>query len=170
MYNMSEKKFRQLPIIDFKYNGLEEPLSYIRTGYFHPKVGRFVVSTSKRLATQNLVSESLKQIKIKSIISRSKSKQREVAELKHETPLIFDSIKSYLLQKKNNTSNSPKFKIACKTPEISNLTDRPKSSLAVIKRLRYDRGPNFVSSVKERKQIKKSEKLHIIIKSPEIEL
>lgn len=167
---MSEKKFRQLPVVDFKYNGVEEPLSYIRTGCFHPKVGRFTVTSSKRLGTQNGVSESQKQIKIKSKVLRPKSKQKDLPDL--EKPVIFESIKNYLILNRGYSPLSPKIGVISKTPENNATLDRPKSSFAVIKRLRYDRSKNLVmNSLKgEKSKLKKFEKIHIILKSPEIEL
>ena len=169
---MSEKKFRQLPVIDFKYNGVEEPLSYIRTGYFHPKVGRLTVSNSKRLPTPNGVTESQKFIKIKSKVLRSKSKQKELHKFESEKPVIFQSIKNYLMHNKGHSPLSPKLGATSEIPDNSAISERPRSSFAVLKRLRYDMSKKLVMNLSkgEKSKLKKFEKIHIILKSPEIEL
>jgi hypothetical protein len=167
---MSEKKFRQLPIIDLSSDAIKEPISYIKTGLFHPKVVRHQLTTLKRSGKIG-TAKSSKQIKMKNIMGRFKTPLKpEDFPLKQETPVIFDSINSYLNLHKLKTLPSPKNR--CKTPNFFYNEGRHLHSLAVIKRLKFARKDSVLNGTTKDESFKekKTEKIHVFISSPKIEV
>ena len=166
---MSEKRFRQLPIIDLSSDAIQEPISYIRTGLFHPKIIRHQITSQKKFIKPG-AAVSHKYIKLNKMINVRKSPLKQEHEYKEEAPVIFDSINSYLNLHKLKTISSPRGR--CKTPNIRSSISREGKSLAVIKRLKFvAKESNFnMTSMKGTEGIsRRTEKICVIINSPKIE-